>query len=148
MTTPTPAPAKTANRIIGHAPCPLCSHECAVRITEKNKLYMTCAVSDGGCGHQLFCRDPKSELELARRITKWKDSNERRAYLGNDALPRKAKPPAPSEDPPPEDPPVDDPPPEDPPPPPPPAPRARAPRPAPKKSEEESEYKPLWARKW
>lgn len=150
-------PLKKSNRIVGHAPCPLCGHVCAVRITEKNKLYITCVVSDGGCGNQLFCRDAKSERELARRITKWKDSNERRAYLGDEALPRKARPaqpppqqPEPDQpDDPPEEPALEepeDPQPEEPTPPPAPTPRRAPPRRAPPKSEAGDDWRPLWKR--
>ncbi len=88
---------KQANRIVGAATCPLCDHVVDVRITEKNKLYMICAETAGGCGHQLFCRAPAAEKALARRITKWTDRNERLAYLGDEALPRKVKPVPPPE---------------------------------------------------
>lgn len=86
-----------ANRIVGDATCPLCDAPIKVGITEKNKLYYICRKNEGGCGHQTFCRDPDAEKHLARRITKWTDSNERRAYLGDEALPvkaRRAAPPA------------------------------------------------------
>jgi hypothetical protein len=80
------------NRIVGDAPCPMCDTLVKVKLTKKNLLYYICDHTDGGCGHQLLCRDPAAEKHLARRITKWVKREDRLAYLGNEALPAKAKP--------------------------------------------------------
>jgi hypothetical protein len=84
--------AKEPRRIIGEATCPACGAPIKVRITEKNKLYANCIEVQGGCGAQIFSRSATADKHLARRITKWVDPNERRAYLGEEALPAKARP--------------------------------------------------------
>lgn len=120
------------NRIIGDAPCPLCDQVSKVKLSKKNLLYFVCDHTQGGCGHQLMCRDPAAEKHLARRITKWVKREDRIAYLGTEALPAKARTEQPEPEPEPqpepepelEDEATDDPAPE---PPPQPAPRSKKP---------------------
>lgn len=81
--------------IVGDAPC-FCGAPIKVKTSKKNKLYFICSeTSEGGCGLQYQCRSPKSEKDLARRITKWVRREDRLAYLGDEALPAKARQPEP-----------------------------------------------------
>lgn len=84
---------KEPRRVIGDAKCGMCGQPVKVRITEKNKLYANCIEAQGGCGAQVFSRSAAADKHLARSIVKWMDPNERRAYLGEEALPAKARPP-------------------------------------------------------
>lgn len=87
---------KEPRRVIGDAKCGMCGQPVKVRITEKNKLYANCIEAQGGCGAQVFSRSAAADKHLATSIEKWMDPNERRAYLGEEALPQKARPPAPA----------------------------------------------------
>lgn len=136
---------KEPRRVIGEAKCHVCDGPIKVRITEKNKLYANCIEASGGCGAQIFSRSVTADKHLARRITKWVDANERRAYLGDEDLPEKTRPkptpaPAPTPEPTPE---PEEPEPDDPPPPP------ALKRPVPPQfrkgpEKKEAEKKPFW----
>jgi predicted RNA-binding Zn-ribbon protein involved in translation (DUF1610 family) len=47
-------------------PCPVCTHTLDVRLTKKNKPYVTC----DACGVQLFVRGPKGIEEFNRLIAR------------------------------------------------------------------------------
>lgn len=83
---------KEPRRVIGDAKCGMCGKPVKVRISSKNKLYANCIEAQGGCGAQFFSRSAVADKLMARSIEKWMDPNERRAYLGEEALPAKARP--------------------------------------------------------
>ena len=124
---------KEPRRVIGDAKCGVCGKPIKIRITEKNKLYANCIEAQGGCGAQVFSRSATADKHLARTIEKWMDTNERRAYLGEEALPAKARTPAPDVPPPPSEPESEpeamEPEADEPPPPPPPAAKPKADKP-------------------
>ena len=84
----------------GIAACHLCGKPVNVRVSKKGLLYYICNHADEGCGHQLMTRTKDAETHLARHIDKWDDPAQRKAYLGDAALPQKARP---AEEPEPED---------------------------------------------
>lgn len=51
-------------RINSHFPCPICTRPLEVRLTKKNKPYVTC----DPCGVQLFIRGPAGIEEFKRLI--------------------------------------------------------------------------------
>jgi transcription elongation factor Elf1 len=53
-------PTKTGDKF----PCPVCAHPLDVRITKKNKPYITC----DPCGVQLFIRGPTGIAEFERLV--------------------------------------------------------------------------------
>lgn len=83
---------KEPRRVIGDAKCGMCGKPVKVRISSKNKLYANCIEAQSGCGAQFFSRSALADKLMARSIEKWMDPNERRAYLGEEALPAKARP--------------------------------------------------------
>lgn len=93
-----------AAKVLGAIPCPVCGVSTEARVSSSGFIYVHCRpVADGGCNGQHFSRSKRGDEVLARKITKWRDPGERKAYLGEEALPKKARPdPAPQPEPKPE----------------------------------------------
>ena len=73
---------KTAGRMVGVMPCPNCEHEVEVRVSKKGFLYYSCPKPvDGGCGHQVFNRDRRADGFLAKKITRWRNKEDRKTFL-------------------------------------------------------------------
>jgi hypothetical protein len=83
----------------GVMPCDNCGEQVDVRVAGQGLLYYICDNKKGGCGYQSFARTKDADIILAKRIAKWDDPAQRRAYLGEDALPAKARAPKPEPDP-------------------------------------------------
>lgn len=83
-----------AGKSLGLGTCPNCGCETArYSVSKKGRLVMVCpAVGDGGCNTQTFSRSDSSDTHMSRRITRWYDPAARRAALGDEALPAKARP--------------------------------------------------------
>lgn len=80
-------------KTLGYGKCMQCGADVAVRVNKKGHLYAYCQPpSDGGCGVGPQNRYAHGDTLMARSITKWTNPADRAAYLGDDALPAKAKP--------------------------------------------------------
>jgi hypothetical protein len=82
-----------AGKSLGYAECSLCAHEVKVKISVRGLPYYNCDTADGGCGHQSMTRTADAALGMYRQVKKWNDPAERRARLGDEALPAKARKP-------------------------------------------------------
>lgn len=101
-----------AGKTRGTGACTACGEPVLFKVTKRGLLSYNCDTKDGGCGSQQFSRTAESEKHFARLITKWNEPEQRRAYLGDEALPKKARKPADpdpvgDDDPPTDPPPVD-----------------------------------------
>lgn len=78
-------------KTLGSAECSLCDHPVKVKISKRGLPYYNCDTADGGCGHQSMTRTADAALGMYRKVDKWLDPAERRARLGDEALPKKAR---------------------------------------------------------
>lgn len=86
-----PAPDEQKGRVIGHGPCPNCSHTAAYKINKKSHVYVYCTTeADGGCHSGTQSRSDKGDKALAKRITKWSNAADKKRLVGGDAPPAKA----------------------------------------------------------
>ena len=84
-------PDDEAGRIVGHGPCPNCGANAPYKRNKKGHLYVYCVVEgDGGCHSGMQSRSATGDKKLAERITKWVKPEDRKAMLGEAALPQKA----------------------------------------------------------
>jgi hypothetical protein len=70
-------------RVLGTGPCPNCGNGAAYKVNKKGHLYVYCVVeADGGCLSGTTSRSAKGDRELAKRITKWANKEDRARLLG------------------------------------------------------------------
>lgn len=53
---------------LGKVACPVCGVACDLKLTKKNKAYVTCS-SEVGCGSQTFARGDIADKKLRDKIT-------------------------------------------------------------------------------
>jgi hypothetical protein len=78
-------------KTLGSAACGLCKARVLVKVSRRGLPYYNCDTTDGGCGSQTMPRTADSAKHLAAQIDKWNDPAQRRAFLGDAALPAKAR---------------------------------------------------------
>lgn len=75
----------TAGQTIGDAPCAFCGHVGPTRVNKRGHLYHYCPEAyDGGCGIGAQCRKEAGDVQLAKRIKKWRDQKHKVHFLGGD----------------------------------------------------------------
>lgn len=88
-----------AGKTLGYGKCSLCQHQVKVKVSVRGLPYYNCDTADDGCGQQTMARTADAQNHMVRQIDKWNDPEMRKRYLGDDALPAKARK---KDDPPPE----------------------------------------------
>lgn len=85
---------------IGHGPCLNCGFDrVPYKVNKKQHLYAYCPhPADGGCGSGTTSRSDAGDRQLAKKVTKWSSSEERKKWLDEQQPPE----PAPQPDPDPE----------------------------------------------
>lgn len=80
-----------AGKTLGYGACSLCGHDVKVKVSVRGLPYYNCDTADGGCGQQTMARTADAQAHMVRKIKKWNDPEMRKRYLGDEALPAKAR---------------------------------------------------------